>query len=215
MYRAAGPPSYPFPKGHGFSQGLGPLSHYPKASPLGNGFSRPHFFCQRRRLPLDGRGGRAAAGGGGPPTRAGPLQPHEAVSASGTCQVSPGGEFLFVRTKRNQKCAGGWARKNFKRQGRAFVLSACTPGPPFLRGPIQVMRRISIRRAKSGYFQRRFPLPLMRTRVEAPAAHGRAPGRDGPSAAGVPRGPGTFPHLPMERQRELGAECVILPQRRK
>ena len=31
--------------------------------------------------------------------------------------------------------AGGQARMNFKRQRRAFVQSACTPGPPFLRGP--------------------------------------------------------------------------------
>ena len=44
--------------------------------------------------------------------------------------ISPKGEFLFARTKRNQKCAGGQARKNFKRQERAFVLSAGTPGPP-------------------------------------------------------------------------------------
>ena len=55
-------------------------------------------------------------------------------------QFSPDGDLLFARAKRRQKHAGGQARMNFKRKGRAFVHSACTPGPPFLRGPILVMR---------------------------------------------------------------------------
>ena len=52
-------------------------------------------------------------------------------------QVSPDGEFLFVRTKRNQKCAGGQARMTFSPQRRGFGQSACTPGPPFYGGPVQ------------------------------------------------------------------------------
>ena len=50
------------------------------------------------------------------------------------CQVSPGGEFLFVRAKRNQKRAGGRPRRDCKRQGRAFALSVLSPGPPFITG---------------------------------------------------------------------------------
>ena len=58
-------------------------------------------------------------------------------------QVSPGGEFLFARTKRNQKCAGGQARRNFKRQGRALVPSACTPGPLVLAKSAQLHFRLT------------------------------------------------------------------------
>ena len=58
-------------------------------------------------------------------------------------QVSPGGELLFARTKRNQKCAGGQARRNFKRQGRALVPSACTPGPLVLAKSAQLHFRLT------------------------------------------------------------------------
>ena len=41
-----------------------------------------------------------------------------------------GGDLLFPRRKSRQKCAGGWARSDIEREGRALVPSACTPGPP-------------------------------------------------------------------------------------
>ena len=55
----------------------------------------------------------------------------------------------------------------------------------------------------------------MLTKAAPSAAHGRAPGQDGPSALGVSRGPGGVLQLPEERQRKSGAECIGLPQRRK
>ena len=94
-------------------------------------------------------------------------------------KVSPCGEFLFVRTKRNQKCAGGQARRNFRHQGRAFVLSACTPGPPFLRGPRIRSASHSVRRAKSGHPLLLSPLPLILAKTAPSAAHGSAPGGAG------------------------------------
>ena len=88
---------------------------------------------------------------------------------------------------------GVQARMNFKRQDRAFVHSACTPGPPLLRGPRIRSASHPVRRMKSGRSLLFFPLPLhcpmFRCRCPAgdapracipgtgaPAAHGRAPG---------------------------------------
>ena len=45
-------------------------------------------------------------------------------------QVSPDGDLLFARAKSRQKHAGGRPRMDCKRQGRALVLSALSPGPP-------------------------------------------------------------------------------------
>lgn len=105
----------------------------------------------------------------------GPLHSVGAMAGLRGGQVSPDGEFLFVRTKRNQKCAGGQARRNFKHQGRAFVPSACTPGPPFLRGPRIRSASYSVRRAKSGHPLLLFPLPLILAKTALSAAHGSAP----------------------------------------
>ena len=52
------------------------------------------------------------------------------------------------------------------------------------------------RRMKSGHSLPPAPLPLMCARVEAPAAHGSAPGWAGPAATGVSRGPGALLRLP-------------------
>ena len=126
----------------------------PKAAPWGTIFPDPISFDSAKR-----NGGKSHPGFSG--------------------KVSPCGEFLFVRTKRNQKCAGGQARRNFRHQGRAFVPSACTPGPPFLRGPRIRSASYSVRRAKSGHPLLLFPLPLILAKTAPSAAHGSAPGGAG------------------------------------
>ena len=102
-------------------------------------------------------------------------------------KVSPCGEFLFVRTKRNQKCAGGQARMTFSPKGRGFGQSACTPEPPILRG-----RRIG---SASASF-RRWGKPTHCTpcfRCRSPGSCGNIPGpRDAP-AADRPSQPGALP----------------------
>ena len=126
----------------------------PKAAPWGTIFPDPISFDSAKR-----NGGKS----------------HPGFSGQGFAlrRVS------FVRTKRNQKCAGGQARRNFKHQGRAFVPSACTPGPPFLRGPRIRSASHSVRRAKSGHPLLLFPLPLILAKTALSAAHGSAPGGAG------------------------------------
>ena len=82
-----------------------------------------------------------------------------------------------------------------------------------LSGPS--VRSSMARRIKSGYSLPHAPLPLMPTKAALSAVHGRAPGWDGLSAAGVSCGPGTLPRPPGERQRKIVASSVGLPQRRK
>ena len=74
------------------------------------------------------------------------------------------GGLLSARTESRQRCAGVQARMNFKRQGRAFVLSACTPGPPFSRGPRISSAPHPVRRwgkpiREAPLFAHRFPVP--------------------------------------------------------
>ena len=49
-------------------------------------------------------------------------------------QVSPGGEFLFVRTKRNQKCAGGAGAEELQAPRARFRSKRLHPRIPDLRG---------------------------------------------------------------------------------
>ena len=68
------------------------------------------------------------------------------------------------------------------------------------------------RRPKSGHSKHRFSLSLVPTKGALPAALGRAPGWDGPLAAGASRRPVRVLRLPMERQQQLGSRvCRLTP----
>ena len=111
------------------------------------------------------------------------------------CQVSPGGEFLFARAKRNQKRAGGRPRRDCKRQGRAFALSGLTPGPLFITRAHPNGASVSFRRTKSGHTKHPLPLPLHSTMFQC--LHPKRP-RLGclTFAADVPCKYGTVPLMP-------------------
>ena len=174
-------------------------------------------------------------------------------------KVSPCGEFLFVRTKRNQKCAGerrvprtASLRCYFsdpisfdsaKRNGVGPPKkSADWPFGTSAYGPAHEIRTLSAPCAaaadtdrggtlcgprQSAWLAQRGPRrsPAKRVRWGEEEqgsernfhrqAEMKLSGLCDDEAAGVPRGPGGVLQLPMERQRELGAECGGLPQRRK
>ena len=58
-------------------------------------------------------------------------------------QVSPGGEFLFVRTKRNQKCAGGRPRRTASAKGALWSLAPFPPDPLVLAKSAQLHFRLT------------------------------------------------------------------------
>ena len=130
-------------------------------------------------------------------------------------QFSPDGDLLFARAKRRQKHAGGQARMNFKRKGRAFVQSACTPGPPLLRGP-----RI---RTATAYFRRwgkptlpasLFSLPLHWQLWKLAGPSGHACSQQVPGSGALPWAVLEYFLCQHQRQRRRGARQSQLPQRR-
>ena len=129
-------------------------------------------------------------------------------------QVSPDGDLLFARAKRRQKHAGGQARKNFKRQGRAFVLSACTPEPPFLRESRMRTAPHPIRRWGKP------TLPAPDSRCRSSGSCGNSPGpRSTPSHSIGPARRSTVGCKQCysgthQRQRRWGQGVSWLPQRR-